>query len=226
MQYSIQGGQLPVVVCELQAGEEMFTESGGMSWMTGSITMSTNMEGGFMKGLGRAISGESMFMATYKAEGGPGMIAFASSFPGNIIAVDLAAGQSVICQKSAFLAASRSVTLAIHFQKKLGASFFGGEGFIMQRVTGPGIAFLEIDGAVIEYDLQAGQVMSVDTGHVAMMDESVKMDITMVKGFKNVLFGGEGLFLTTLNGPGHIWLQSMPIVSVAKNIIPFIPVKK
>lgn len=226
MKYTIQGGQLPVAVCELEAGEEMFTESGGMSWMSGNISMSTNMEGGLMKGLGRMFSGESMFMATYKAEGGPGMIAFASSFPGSIIAVDLAPGQSMVCQKRSFLAAARSVTIAMHFQKKLGAGLAGGEGFVMQRITGPGVAFLEIDGAAIEYDLQPGQAMKVDTGHVAMMDASVSLDIATVKGFKNVLFGGEGLFLTTVTGPGHVWLQSMPIENVAKNLIPFLPDKK
>jgi uncharacterized protein (TIGR00266 family) len=225
MKYTIEGGQLPVVVCSLDANEEMFTESGGMSWMSNNVTMSTNMEGGFMKGLGRALSGESFFMATYKAEGGPGTIAFASSFPGSIIALDLAAGQSMVCQKKAFLAASRTVTLAVHFQKQLGAGLFGGEGFIMQKVTGPGMVFLEIDGAAIEYDLQPGEILKVDTGHVALMQESVQLDVTTVKGFTNVLFGGEGLFLTTLKGPGHIWLQSMPIENVARNIVPFVPHK-
>lgn len=226
MKYSIQGGQLPVVVCELDAGEEMFTESGGMSWMSDNVAMSTNMEGGLFKGLGRAFSGESLFMTTYRAEGGPGMIAYSSSFPGSIIAFNLAPGQSMICQKRSFLAAERSVTLAMHFQKKFGAGLVGGEGFVMQRVTGPGTVFVEIDGAALEYDLAPGQRMKVDTGHVALMQDTVLLDVTTVKGFKNVLFGGEGLFLTTLTGPGHIWLQSMPIENVAKSIIPFIPERK
>ena len=226
MKYTIQGGQLPIAICELEAGEEMFTESGGMSWMSGNIAMSTNMEGGLMKGLGRMFSGESLFIATYRAQGGPGLIAFASSFPGSIVALDLADGQSLVCQKRSFLAATRTVTLAMHFQKKLGAGFFGGEGFVMERITGPGTAFIEIDGAAIEYDLRPGQTMKVDTGHVAIMDSSVNLDITTVKGFKNVLFGGEGMFLTTITGPGHVWLQSMPIENVAKNIIPFLPDKK
>ena len=226
MKYTIQGGQLPIAICELEAGEEMFTESGGMSWMSGNIAMSTNMEGGLMKGLGRMFSGESLFIATYKAQGGPGLIAFASSFPGSIVALDLADGQSLVCQKRSFLAATRTVTLAMHFQKKLGAGFFGGEGFVMERITGPGTAFIEIDGAAIEYDLRPGQTMKVDTGHVAIMDSSVNLDITTVKGFKNVLFGGEGMFLTTITGPGHVWLQSMSIENVAKNIIPFLPDKK
>ncbi len=226
MRYTIQGGQLPVAVCELEANEEMFTESGGMSWMSGNIAMSTNMEGGLLKSLGRAFSGESMFMATYRAEGGPGMIAFSSSFPGSILPVELAAGQSVICQKRSFLAAQRSVTLTMHFQKKLGAGLMGGEGFILQRITGPGLAFVEIDGSIIDYNLSSGQCMKVDTGHMAMMDPSVSLDITTVKGFKNILFGGEGLFLTTLTGPGRIWLQSMPVENVARSIIPYIPDRK
>jgi len=226
LKYEIQGGQLPVAVCELEEGQEMFTESGGMSWMSENIAMSTNMEGGLFKGLGRKLSGESFFMASYKARGGPGMIAFASSFPGSIVARELAAGESIICQKRAFLAASRTATLAMHFQKRLGVGLFGGEGFVMQRVTGPGAVFLEIDGAAIEYDLAPGQVMKVDTGHVALLEATVKMSITTVKGFKNVLFGGEGLFLTTLTGPGHIWLQSMPIENVAKVILPFFFPKK
>lgn len=225
MKYNIQGGQLPVVVCELDPGEGMLTESGGMSWMSENIAMSTNMEGGLLKGLGRAFSGESMFMAYYTAENGPGSIAFASSFPGSIIPIELAAGQSVICQKRSFLTAQRTVTLALHFQRKFGAGAFGGEGFVMQRITGPGLVFVEIDGAAVEYDLAPGQRMKVDTGHVAMMWESVTLDVATVKGFKNALFGGEGLFITTLTGPGHVWLQSMPVENVAKSIIPFIPSK-
>jgi len=223
MKYSIKGDQLPVVVCELDAGEEMITESGGMSWMSANIAMSTDMKGGLLKGLGRALAGESLFLVTYRSEGGPGMIAYASSFPGSIVAKELGAGESIICQKRSFLAATSGVQLDVFFQKKLGAGFVGGEGFIMQRITGPGTVFLEIDGAAIEYKLQPNQVMKLDTGHVAIMEESVKYDVVTVKGFKNVLFGGEGLFLTTVTGPGHVWLQSMPIENIAKNIIPFIP---
>ena len=225
MRYTLQGGQLPVVVCELDANEQMYTESGGMSWMSANIAMETNMEGGLMKGLGRSLAGESMFLANYRAEGGPGMIAFSSSFPGSIIPMSLAPGQSIVCQKKSFLAATMGVNLSVYFQKKFGAGLFGGEGFIMQRLTGPGTVFLEIDGAAIEYDLYPGQVFKVDTGHVAVITETVQLDVTTVKGFKNVLFGGEGLFLTTLTGPGHIWLQSMPIENVAKGIQPFISSK-
>jgi uncharacterized protein (TIGR00266 family) len=195
-----------------------------MSWMSDNLTMSTSTEGGVLKGIGRMFSGESMFMASFKAERGPGMIAFSSSFPGSIVALDLPQGESIICQKGAFLAATRGVTLEVHLHKKLVSGFFGGEGFIMQRVKGPGTAFFEIDGAAIEYELQPRQVMKVSTGHVAIMKDTVNLDVAMVQGLKNIFFGGEGLFLATLTGPGHIWLQSMPAEKLAQVIIPFIPI--
>jgi len=222
MKYEIQGGQLPVVVCQLEAGEQMLTSSGGMSWMSDNLVMETGVRGGLAKGIKRSISGESMHMTTYTAESRPGMIAFASSFPGSIRAIELAAGQSIVCQRSSFLASTSGVDIEIFFQRKFGTALFGGEGFIMQRLTGPGIVFVEIDGAAIEYDLASGETMKIDTGHVAMMDASVTMDITRVKGFKNVVFGGEGLFLATLTGPGKIMLQSMPTNKVAGKIAPYI----
>ena len=193
--------------------------------MSSNMQMQTNMEGGLFKGIGRAFAGESMFIATYTAQGGPGMIAFSSCFPGSIVAYNLMPGESIICQKRAFLAAQRSVTLEAAFPNRFSTGMFGGEGFIMQRLTGPGLVFVEIDGAAIEYDLATGQTINVDTGHVAMMQQSVQMDITSIKGFKNVLFGGEGLFLTTLTGPGHIWLQSMTVRNLAQAVIPYIPTK-
>jgi uncharacterized protein (TIGR00266 family) len=223
MEYQIQGGNLPVVLCTLQAGDSMYTESGGMSWMTTNIGMETNMKGGLMKGLARKLAGESLFMTTYSCQQGQGLIAFSSSFPGEIRAIKLEAGQSLICQKRSFLAAESSVTLEMHFRKRLGAGLFGGEGFILQKITGPGMAFVEMDGSVIEYDLQAGQVLKVDTGHVAMFDPTVNFDIQMVKGFSNVLFGGEGLFLGTLTGPGKVWLQTMPFENLANQIIARVP---
>lgn len=201
----------------------MFTESGGMGWMTPNIEMSTNMEGGLLGGIARKFSGESLFMTMYTCRSGMGTIAFPSSFPGSILAFDLQPGQAIVCQKKAFLAAERSVTLELHFRKNLGAGFFGGEGFIMQRLTGPGRVFLEIDGSSIRQTLQPGEMLKVDTGHVAIITPSVQMDVSMVKGFKNVLFGGEGLFLTELRGPGEVWLQTMPAQNVAKSIIPFLP---
>ncbi|MBP5186759.1 MAG: TIGR00266 family protein [Clostridiales bacterium] len=217
MQYEIKGDQLPVVVCTLNPGESMITERGAMSWMTSNMRMQTQA-GGVGKAIGRMFSGESMFQNKYTAEGSAGLIAFASSFPGEIRAIQIAPGQSIVAQKSAFLAAEPGVELSIHFRKKLGAGFFGGEGFIMQKLSGSGMAFVEIDGSVVEYQLQPGQTMLLDTGYLAMMDETVQMDIEMVHGVKNVLLGGEGLFNTKVTGPGRVWIQTMPISKVAQII--------
>ena len=217
MQYEIKGDQLPVVVCTLNPGESMITERGAMSWMTSNMRMQTQA-GGVGQAIGRMFSGESMFQNKYTAEGSAGLIAFASSFPGEIRAIQIAPGQSIVAQKSAFLAAEPGVELSIHFRKKLGAGFFGGEGFIMQKLSGSGMAFVEIDGSVVEYQLQPGQTMLLDTGYLAMMDETVQMDIEMVHGVKNVLLGGEGLFNTKVTGPGRVWIQTMPISKVAQII--------
>jgi uncharacterized protein (TIGR00266 family) len=212
-----------VVILTLEQGESVFTESGGMSWMSEGFEMKTNMKGGIFGGIARTLAGESLFMTTYTMNKASGIIAFSSSFPGKIVPIHLQAGESIICQKSAFLCAEHSVKLATHLKKKLGAGFFGGEGFILQKVTGPGWCFLEIDGEAVEYQLGSGEKMKVDTGHVAVFESSVNYDIEMVKGFRNILFGGEGLFLTTLQGPGKVWLQSMPINNLAARIIPYIP---
>lgn len=217
MQYEIKGDQLPVVVCTLNPGESMITERGAMSWMTSNMKMETQA-GGVGKAIGRMFSGESMFQNRYTAEGSQGLIAFASSFPGEIRAIQIAPGQSIIAQKTAFLAAEPGVELSVFFRKKLGAGFFGGEGFIMQKLSGNGTAFVEIDGSVVEYQLQPGQTMLLDTGYLAMMDETVQMDIEMVHGVKNVLLGGEGLFNTKVTGPGRVWIQTMPISKVAQII--------
>ena len=225
MQYTILGNDLPVVTCNLAPGESMITERGSMAWMSPNMKMET-AAGGLGKAFGRMFSGEAIFQNIYTAQGGPGMIAFASSFPGSIRAVQIAPGRDVIAQKAAFLASERSVELSVHFQKKLGAGFFGGEGFIMQRLSGSGIAFLEIDGAAIEYDLAPGQQMIVDTGYLAMMDATCSMDIQTVPGLKNKFFGGEGFFNTVITGPGRIVLQTMPISGVASAIRPFIPTGK
>lgn len=220
MQYRIQGTPMPVVICELAPQEQMITERGSMSWMTPNMKMETTSNGGLGKAFGRAFSGESMFQNRYTAMGGPGMIAFASSFPGEIRAIQITPDHPVIVQKRAFLACTPGVELSVHFQKKLGAGFFGGEGFIMQRLSGSGIAFIEIDGAVVEYNLYPGQQMVVDTGYLAMMDATCQMDVTTVSGVKNVLFGGEGLFNTVVTGPGKILLQTMPISAIAGVLSP------
>lgn len=221
MNYEIKGGTFPVVVCNLTRGEQMITEKGSMVWMTPNMTMETS-GGGVGKMFSKAFSGESMFQNIYTAQG-DGMITFGSSFPGKIMALELEPGKEFVVQKSAFLAAERGVNLSIHFNKKAGAGFFGGEGFIMQKLSGRGTAFIEIDGDLAEYELAPGQQMIVDTGNVAGFDSTVSIDIQKVSGVKNVLFGGEGLFNTVLTGPGKIWLQTMPIVNVANSIRPYIP---
>ena len=211
MNAKIIGDTLPAVICKLQKGETVLTENGQMSWMDDGIVMKTSTNGGLMKGIGRAFAGESIFMNLYTAEKDDAEIAFASSFPGQILEMDLKEKETIIAQKRAFLCADSTVDIKMQFRKKLGAGFFGGEGFIMQKITGPGKVFLEIDGGVVKKELAAGEKMKVDNGYVAAMTENVKLDITTVKGVKNILFGGEGLFLTTLEGPGTVWLQTMPI---------------
>ena len=222
MQYQILGGELPAVVCTMEPGESVITERGGMSWMTPNMRMQTQA-GGVGKALGRMFAGEAMFQNKYTAEGSQGLIAFASSFPGEIRAISITPDHSIICQKRAFLAATEGVELSIHFRKKLGAGLFGGEGFIMQRLSGSGTAFVEIDGSVVEYQLAAGQSMLLDTGYLAMMEDTVSMDIEMVKGAKNIFLGGEGLFNTKVTGPGRIWIQTMPISAVAGIIASTLP---
>ena len=226
MRYQIEGTPLPVVVCELTAGESMITERGSMSWMSPNMKMETTSNGGFGKALGRMFAGEAIFQNRYTAQGGSGMIAFASSFPGSILAFDIRPDQGIIVQKSGFLAAEAGVNLSVHFQKKLGAGFFGGEGFIMQRLSGSGSAFVEIDGHAMEYELAAGQSMVVDTGYLAAMSETCSMEIVSVPGVKNMLFGGEGIFNTLVKGPGKIILQTMPISGVAAILRPFFPSAK
>ena len=224
MKYNIQGEPMPVVICHLEAGESMITERGSMVWMSGNMRMETQT-GGLGKAFGRLFSGESIFQNTYTAVGGPGMIAFASSFPGTIRAVEITPSMPVIAQKSAFLAATPGVELSIHFQKKFGTGLFGGEGFIMQRLSGHGMAFLEIDGSAVEYSLAPGQQLIVDTGNLAMVDATCQIDIQTVKGAKNVLFGGEGLFNTVVTGPGRIVLQTMALPAFASALIPYLPTK-
>ena len=221
MQYELKGGAFPVVVCQLTDGEKMITEKGSMVWMTPNMEMETT-GGGIGKMFSKAFSGESMFQNIYTARGA-GMIAFGSSFPGRILTLEIAPGREFILQKTAFLASEAGVQLSIHFTKKFGAGLFGGEGFIMQRLSGSGTAFAEVDGELIEYTLASGQQMIVDTGNVLGFESTVAIDIQQVKGIKNKLLGGEGLFHTVLTGPGKIWLQTMPVSGVAAAIQPFIP---
>ncbi|MHB8129206.1 MAG: TIGR00266 family protein [Mobilitalea sp.] len=226
MKYEIVGEPLPVVTCHVNPGETLITERGSMSWMSPNMKMDTSTNGGIGKALGRMFSGDSIFQNRYTAVGGEGLIAFASSFPGSIRALEIGPGNNMIVQKSAFLASEAGVVLSLHFQKKLGAGLFGGEGFIMQKLSGQGIAFIEIDGYAVEYVLQPGQQMVLDTGYLAAMTESCTMEIHTVPGLKNMVFGGEGIFNTVVTGPGKIILQTMPVSNVAATIRPFIPTAK
>ncbi len=225
MKYTIEGEPLPVVICEVEAGETLISESGAMSWMSPNMQMDTK-GGGVGKMFGRMLSGESLFLNTYTAAGGNGLIAFASSFPGSIRAIEVAPGKSIVCQKSAFLASTADVDLSIFFQKKIGSGFFGGEGFIMQKLSGQGTAFVEFDGSIKEYNLQAGQSIVVDTGYLAAMDDTCSMEIQSVPGLKNMVFGGEGIFNTVITGPGKIYLQTMPACQMAKTLRPYFPSSK
>lgn len=222
MKYEIKGDTLPVVICSVENGESMITERGAMAWMSPNMKMDTNARGGFGRALGRMLSGDSIFQNKYTATGGPGLIAFASSFPGSIRPFEIGPGREIILQKCAFLAAEESVELSVHFHKKAASGLFGGEGFILQRLSGQGTTFAEFDGHVVEYNLKPGQQLVIDTGHLAAMEASVQMDIQTVPGLKNMVLGGEGLFNTVLTGPGRIWLQTMPISNVAGAIQPYI----
>lgn len=223
IRYQIEGGNLPVVLCYPDAGQTLCTERGSMSWMSPNMMMQTNTGGGFKKAMGRLFSGDSIFLNEYTAMGGPGMIAFASSMPGSIIPFDLTPGNGIIVQKRGFLAMEKGLDLSLFFHKKLGRGFFGGEGFIMQRISGHGTAFVEIDGYCKQYELGPNQTIVVDTGYLAAMSETCTMDIQMIKGAKNMFFGGEGLFNTVITGPGKVWLQSMPISNLAQALAPHLP---
>lgn len=224
MQYRIIGDTMPAVeVLFDAAGEGMYTQSGGMAWMTEGIEMATNTKGGLMKGLGRMFAGESLFMATYRAQRAGAMIAFASTVAGRILPVDVGAGGGLICQKGAFLCAQEQVNLNITFTKKVSAGLFGGEGFILQDISGQGMAFLEIDGDMVEKHLAPGEVLKVDTGNVVAFERTVDYEVEMVKGLGNIFFGGEGLFLTRLTGPGRVILQTQNIAEFAGRVARFIP---
>ncbi len=223
MKYEIKGNGFPVLICTLEQNETMITEGGGMSWMSPNMVMKTTSNGGLGKMFGRMLSREALFQNKYTAANGCGTIAFASSLPGEIMALELTNGKEYICQKSAFLASTENVELSVYFSKKIGVGFFGGEGFIMQKLSGNGMAFIEIDGSAIKYQLEPGQQLIIDTGHLVMMSSTCSIDIQTVKGVKNVLFGGEGLFNTVVTGPGEVVIQTMPIPKLAQAIIPYLP---
>ncbi len=223
MKYEIKGGEMPVVICHLENNESMITEKGAMAWMSPNMKMETSAGGGLGKALGRMFAGESIFKNIYTSTGGNGMIAFASSFPGSIVAVEITPDKPLVVQKSAFLASTAGVELSVFFQKKVGVALFGGEGFIMQKLSGSGLVFLEIDGSAVEYQLEAGQQLIVDTGNLAMVESTCSIDIQTVKGAKNVLFGGEGIFNTVITGPGKVTLQTMPLSNLMGLIASHLP---
>lgn len=223
MEYQILGANMQAVVIRLHPGERVFSQSGAMVWMDGWVKMDTRFKGGLLKSIARRLAGESLAFTYYEPHGQPGEVGFAPQVPGKIIPVELRPGYEVICQKNAFQVAQEGVEVSLHLQEKLGVGLFGGEGFIMQRLHGQGLAFCEIDGEVVEKELQPGQELLVDTAHVAMYESTVEMSIQRVKGFKNVLFGGEGLFLTTLRGPGKVWLQTMTLSHLAGRVAQLLP---
>lgn len=225
MEYKIEGTVMQMLDIHLKHGDSIYTESGGMAWMRGNIAMETNTRGGVMAGLGRALAGESLFLTTYTCQSPDGLIIFTPEVPGKVLDMRLESGESLICQKDAFMCAEDSVKLEMHFRKKLGAGLFGGEGFILQKITGPGMAFIEIPGEVRTYDLPENAIIRVDPGHIAMFEPTVDYDITRVKGLKNIFFSGEGLFLATLRGPGKVWLQSLPLSNLAAKLSRYLPMK-
>ena len=226
MKYEIIGGAYPAVKCILNRGEKMRCEGGSMSWMTDGLSMKTEGGGSIGKALGRSISGEGIFFNVFEAEKDEQEIAFSASFPGRILAINLKEGQSIIAQKGAFLACTEGINVQMHFKKKLGAGLFGGLGFFMQKFTGTGTLFLEIDGNLEEKTLQAGERIKIDAPYLAMMTESCSMDIEKIKGVKNMVFGGEGMFNTVVTGPGKVWLQTMPMSALAMAIAKYMPSKE
>ena len=225
MEYEIRGGAFPIVVCTLQKGEIMKNETGAMAFMTSNIKMETNTDGGLLKGLGRMLSGDTIFFNFFTAQSDNQQIGFSARTPGKIMPIRLTGSNTIIGQKCAFLAAEESVDVDIYFSNKLGTGIFGGEGFILQQFNGTGMVFLEIDGEVIEKDLQPGEKLLLDPGHLAAMESTVDFDIERVKGAKNILFG-EGLFFAKLQGPGKVWIQTMPITKLAEALIPYLPKPK
>lgn len=222
MKFEIKGSVMQTVNFELKKGESLFSESGAMAWMSENMKMETFAKGGFGKAIARKFGGESFFMSKFICAGGTGIISFANEFPGKIVPVKIEKGKSYIAQKDAFLCAEDTVDLSVHLKKRIGAGLFGGEGFVLQKISGKGNAFLSISGEVISIDLKKDQIMRIDTGHIAMYEPTVDYSIARVKGIKNIIFGREGLFLATLKGPGKVWLQSMPLGSLAGRLAPYL----
>jgi uncharacterized protein (TIGR00266 family) len=223
MRYDISGNVMQTVGIDLAPGETVYSQTATMAWMTDGVRMHTNTGGGLFAGLKRSLTGGTFFVTEFSGEARGGHVAFAPRFPGTIVARELRAGESLICRKETFLCAERSVSLELAWQQRIGSGFFGGAGFILQRVTGPGVVFLDLSGEVVERRLAPGERLFVHAGHVGVHEPTVAFDIQLVPGFRNILFGGEGLFLASLTGPGDIWLQSMPILNLAEEIARYLP---
>ena len=224
MKYEIKGSIMPILEFTLNKGDVLWTEQGGMSWMNDGIKMDTGGRGGIGGFLGRMVTGEAQWITYYTGERDNAKIVFTPELPGHVVPVELAEGQSIIAQQDAFMVATEHINRSIHLQRRLGAGFIGGEGFILQKFTGPGVVFLEIGGEVAEYTLAQNETMRVNPGYVAVYEPSVDYDIQRVTGIKNMLFSGEDLYLAHLKGPGKIWLQSMPFSQFMQQIIARLPV--
>jgi len=223
-EYKVLGSVMQSVTITLHPNVGLISEPGSLSWMTADVLMETNVGGGgFMGAIGRVMTGESIFVVNYSSSRDGAQVTFSGEFPGKIVPVNLIEGQSIIAQKDALLVADKSVKMSVAFQRKLGTGLFGGEGFLLQKFDGPGTVFTSLDGEVVEYTLAQGEKLLVDTGSLAMFEPTVSYDIQMVKGIKNMLFGGEGLFLAHLTGPGRVWLQTMPMAKLAGALKRFLP---
>ena len=222
----ILGDMLPVLEVALDSGEALVSETGQLSWMSGGIAMRTTTaaagSSGFLGAIGRAMSGGGLFMTEYSAQGGPGVVAFAAKIPGRIIELDLVPGQSHLVHKHGFLCATPGVQLSTGFQQSLGAGIFGGDGFLMQRLAGPCTAWVELGGEVVARELAPGEVVRVHPGHVGMFEESIRFGITTVPGIRNKIFGGDGIFLAELTGPGRVWLQTLTLPNLAHALQPYL----
>ena len=228
MEPKIIGTVLPALEMSMQPGDTVFAESGQLAWMSLAIQMKTStsaggQQGGLMSALGRVVAGGTLFMTEYTAAGGRGLLTFAAKLPGQILAVDVAPGAGYLVHRHGFMCATPGVQFSMGFQQRLGTGLLGGTGFRMQRLTGQGKAWVELSGEVVPYDLQAGNTMRVHPGHVGMYQESVQLSITTVPGIKNAFFGGDGIFLASLTGPGRVWLQSMTMQHLAHAIQEYLP---
>lgn len=223
MEYKISGDNLQLVTIQIQPGEKVYAEAGAMVYMSANVNMEAKARGGLLKGIGRKFAGETFFLTEFTSVGGTGLISFGGNVPGTIKPIDISSGRDFLAQKDAFLCAEDSVEMSIAFQRRLGAAFFGGEGFILEKLSGTGKVFVHACGDFVEFNLKPDQVLKVDTGSVVGWDDTVSYDIERVKGIKTMFFGGEGLFITTLRGPGHVILQSLDLSNLATALAPFLP---